>query len=67
MNFLSFPIRENEIVLGSRIIISLICYTISDSVRLQDNGVEIGIFKKDCFVDVSLIKLQYIIYFQKYD
>lgn len=34
MNFLSFPSRENEIVLGSRIIISLICYTISDSVRL---------------------------------
>lgn len=27
MNFLSFRIRENEIVLGSRIIISLICYT----------------------------------------
>lgn len=60
MNFLSSRIRENEIVLGSRIIISLICYT---SWAVQCGY---GIMARRYFQEgllFLLIKLQCIIYF----
>lgn len=52
MNFLSSRIRENEIVLGSRIIISVdLLHKLGCSVRLWDNGETIFSRRIVVFVD----------------